>query len=809
MLFIRPAALVLGFCLALAPSLRAQAHSGSAGVRGVVAGGAGEPIALAVVELRRRGDTTLIRAAQTGVAGRFQIDGIAAGSYHLLIRQIGFAPGQTPDFTVAAAQVRDLGMIRLQPSAIQLAPIEVTVERPDVIFEPDRTGYLVEALTSATGGVITDALRELPDLTVEIDGTIRLRGATPTIYINGRPAPIQGVSLAIFLEQFPADQIERIEVLDIPPARFNAEGAAGIINIVLKQGVELGLSGSFSLAAGTRGQYTAGGRATIQRGPLVANGGLNARWSNSETSDFTLRQNLLATPTTFLRQDARSDRSSSNGGVSLDLRYDLTPKSRLSARFNGNRNGNDRDGQTETIHLDAVELPTLAYDRRARQDGSGHSANTQFGYQYAWQQERHTLDIDLSLQRDDSRSDSREEIAADPVYQGSELLPSWLTRRGDGNASRGMDFSVNYTRPWGGRLGRVELGSGFRYNDSDEEQTTSLFELPGTTTPDLVESRIVSRIERVGSAYLTLQRRVGQFGLVAGVRGEWVESDIALPLAQSIRRDEANLFPNVSINWTPRQRMQLRLGFSQRVNRPGVSVLDPTNRSTDPLNRSVGNPDIESSTTYNLVANFNWSGRLGQLSMGPYWNQTRDGWERITTVDAAGISTSSYDNLTLRTTLGTSLSFGPPRFQGWNLRANLSASQSFLEGSLRSRDLQDGQLRWSVGANVDGPVVQGVTIQGSFGYQPPRDLVQGQASGQWRADFSFRYRLMNNRTAIGLAFQDPFELRKTTQEIRDPSVIQTGSSRVTTRSMTINVSYAFGAGRGGAGRGGEAVEIRR
>ena len=112
-------------------------------------------------------------------------------------------------------------------------------------------------------------------------------------------------------------------MLDTPGARYGAEGAAGIINIVLKEGVELGLTGSLSFAAGTRGQYTAGGRGTLQRGPLVFNGGLDARWSDSRNADFILRQNLLANPVTFLQQDAQWDRSSRNGGVNLDLRYEL------------------------------------------------------------------------------------------------------------------------------------------------------------------------------------------------------------------------------------------------------------------------------------------------------------------------------------------------------------------------------------------------------------------------------------------------------------------------------------------------------
>jgi len=268
----RPTTLALGLGLLAAPLLSGQGRTGQAMVRGSVVTPEDRPIAQAIVELRVRGDSGPVRSTQSSDAGRFQLDSIAEGVYHLLIRRIGFGPASTPDFTVTGAQVRELGRIRLQAGAVQLAPIEVTVERPDVTFDPTRTGYLVEALTTAAGGVVTDALRELPDVVVELDGTIRLRGNSPAIYINGRPAPMQGVSLAVFLEQFPADRIERIEVLDSPPARFSAEGAAGIINIVLKEGVELGLTGSLSFAAGTRGQYTAGGRGTLQRGHFPAAG---------------------------------------------------------------------------------------------------------------------------------------------------------------------------------------------------------------------------------------------------------------------------------------------------------------------------------------------------------------------------------------------------------------------------------------------------------------------------------------------------------------------------------------------------------
>jgi hypothetical protein len=226
-------------------------------------------------------------------------------------------------------------------------------------------------------------------------------------------------------------------------------------------------------------------------------------------------------------------------------------------------------------------------------------------------------------------------------------------------------------------------------------------------------------------------------------------------------------------------------------------VLDPTNRSTDPMNISVGNPDIKSSLTRNLTLGFNWGGKRGQFNFGPYWNRTSDGWERVTTVDTMGVSTSIWENLTARTTVGVGMNYVFPAIKGWNARVNMNMSRSTLKGSLVTQGLEEGKLRWSVGSNFSGPVVAGLLAQGTFGYEPGRDLVQGRTSGQWRADFSFRYRTMKNRTSIGISLQDPFELRRTTQVLRDPSVIQTGSSRVTTRSMSINISYSFGGGAGG------------
>jgi iron complex outermembrane recepter protein len=796
----RLAATGLALILSVAAPLAAQTPVG-ASVRGTVVTTEGAPIGQAVIELRARGDSTTRGRVQSGAAGRFQIDGVAPGTYHLILRSIGHRVSQTIDFIVEGSMVRDLGRIRLETLALELETIVVTVERPDVQVEPDRTGYLVEALAGTPDAVVTDALRNIPDVEIEFDGTVRVRGATPAIFINGQPAPISGASLAVFLEQFPADQIERIEVLDAPPARFSAQGSGGIINIVLKQGVDLGVNGSVSASAGTRGQRNASGRLTVQRGPWTANGGANVRWTDSESNNVTLRQNLLAVPTTFLSQDARSTSENRGGGSHFDLRREVSEKSRAWLRMSGSLNGSDRRGRTGTVHMDESQHPTLQYDRLNLNTNDGRSINGSLGWEHAWQPQRHTLEFQVSGQAEGSRGEVRDETVIDPESPGTDGLPTWLTGRDNDNRERGYSLEISYVRPLGSR-GRMETGVAHRLSDSREDQLTSRFESPGATVPDEEDRRLVTQGQRTTATWLTANRRFGPFGVMLGARGESVRGEVTLPNGARLDRDEWNLFPSANVSWNPRQRMSLRLGYSQRVNRPGVSVLDPTDRSTDPLNRTVGNPDLGSSLTRSVSMNFNWTGRLGQFSIGPYWRRTTDGWERVTTVDAAGISTTTWENLTSRTDLGSSLSWGAPRLGTWRPRVNLNASRSVLDGSVRNASNQGGQLRWSVSGNVDGTVWGPLTAQGSFGYTPPRDLVQGRTSGQWRADMSFRYRMLDGRSTINLSLQDPLALRESSQEIRDPSVIQTGTTRVPTRAMTVSASYSFGrlGGRGGPRR---------
>ncbi len=777
-------------------------QSGDGAVRGtVVTAEERAPLSSATLSLRSAADSTEVRSGLTEESGAFRIALVPPGAYRLVISYLGYGERWTEPFEVQPGLVRELGELSLSLEAIQLDPISVTAERSAITFEPDRTSYLLDAMVMAQGGSVIDALGGLPEVEVDIDGNVRLRDASPAIYIDGRPAPMSGQSLTLFLEQFPADHIERIEVIDNPSARFGAEGGGGIVNIVLKEGVELGISGSVFLNGGTRGQWGSGARGTLQKDRWTFTGGLSTRWSDDESTGWDLRENLLSDPTTFLRQDRWSDRSGASGSFDLQARFQATERARFWARTNVGGSGSDREGETTTTHMDASQDPTLRYDRLIDGDGRNRSASVRTGFEYVWEERRHSFEIEVEHDRSRDREDGREEITEatfDPGFDDGLIVPAELTLEREREVERETGVDVVYERPLGENSG-VELGWSLSAEESDSEQRLELFE-DGASDPGSVEDRGVVLREVTNSGFVQLQRSFGELGLQVGVRAEDVNLDFEVPSGERVERRYTDVFPSASLSYSFDRSKRLRLSYSRRIGRPGVGVLDPTNRSTDPLNISIGNPDIEPRYTHSLSLRASWSGSIGTLSLGPYWRRETNGWERIVAVDEQGVSTRTWDNLASQTNYGASLSLYLRRVAGWGGRISVSGARNERDASNLAERFSGTSTRWSARSSIDREIFDGMQMQGSFTYSPAVDLPQGRTLSRRTADFSIRYRFMDRRASLGVNLRDPFLLRQQRTEIRDPTVIQTGSARESTRSLQVTLSYSFGGG--GSRRGG-------
>jgi outer membrane receptor protein involved in Fe transport len=778
-------------------------------VRGrVVALETDTPLGSANVVLRQPGQagggqgsgTGVVASATADAAGRFQMVGVKPGRYMVEVSFISYAP-HTAEVTVEAGKVVDLGAIRLAVQAIALEAVTASVERPQAVYAPDRDIYSTESLPAAAGGVATELMSSIPELEVDFDGSIILRGSSPQIYINGRPAPMDGEALAAFLEQFPADRIERIEVIANPSARFSSEGSGGIVNIVLKEGVDLGANGSIFANSDTRGATGLGGQVSVQRGRLLVSAGGSVRGSDQETTGYDLRQNLREEPHTFLRQDNWSDqnRLSGNGRLNTELRLGEGTLLRGRGSFSGF--GSDTVGSTTTTHLYYLEEPTRRYDRHSLADSRRRTLDFMLGFSHAFVPERHTLEFEVGGRSGRNRSDREVRTEFELIDPLDPLLPADLMLEDNLDRNRELSLRLDYVRPWG-EAGQFEVGYRGSLDTREDERLLELVQESPDGRTEESTLRGFTHDQTFHTGYLTLMRRIGAFGVQLGGRARWLETRFEVPTGEAFETSGVDFFPSANLTYEFDEGRRLRFSYSRRTRRPPASRLNPIDQSTDPLNREVGNPDLEPQYTHSFGLDASSSMPWGTLRLSPYFRRVTNDWARIQTVDQNGVSTRTWENLASQDQYGASLTAsvrGPNRWGGF---VSLSGRGERRDAGNLAAAISEHSFHWSIRGNVSGEVVGGLGLRANLSYTPARDVAQGRVGSRVDSSIGLRQRLLDGRLSLSLTAQDPFDISRSTFESRDPTFVQLGRSQITRRTVRLGASYSFGAGGGGGGRGG-------
>jgi Outer membrane protein beta-barrel family len=311
------------------------------------------------------------------------------------------------------------------------------------------------------------------------------------------------------------------------------------------------------------------------------------------------------------------------------------------------------------------------------------------------------------------------------------------------------------------------------------------------------------------SLYATLLRGFGDLGVQLGLRAERADTKLELPSGESFDNDYFSFFPSGNISYEVAEGKQLRLSYSRRIRRPSPRIMNPTDRSDDPLYRRVGNPDIEPQYTHSLSFDASASTSWGNIRLSPYYRRITNDWADIQTVDAAGIATTTWKNIATTENYGASVTASLRRTGGWGGFASFSTHREVRDASNLANDYSGSSLRWSARTNVSGNLTSTLSMRATASYTPAREVPQGRRSERFMTHLGFRQRLMDGRASINLTVSDPFDLYDSTFQSRDLTYQQIGRSEEQMRAATISFSWSFGgldadddrgAGRGGPGR---------
>ena len=626
----------------------------------------GQPVEYATIALNHPATGKPVNGTVADDKGKFVIKGIANGKYVVAISFIGFET-VSRDVTIADKNL-ELGNIALQPSVKVLSEITVEGQRSLIEDKVDRLVYNAENDATTQGGDAADVLRRVPMLSVDLDGNVSLRGSENIrVLINNRPSTIMASGIADALKQIPADEIKSVEVITSPSARYDAEGTAGIINIITKKNVLQGATLNINSSAGIRGSNL-GLNGGYKKGKLGLSLGGFGRSSYNVDGSFENRQittgldgnQLLST------QEANTRSNSLNGNYTLGMDYDINKKNFISSsvRF-GVRDQNDfQDGLLSQSFQNGTLLGTNL--RNVDTENNSNTVDVNFNYTRSFDKPQH----EFSLLGQYSKN-SRNNDFINTELDLNDLSILNRIKNENESSDREVTIQADYQVPVGDNQ-MLEIGGKqiMRTVLSDFQLSTAVGEGPFVPSTEQTLTNIFNYEQNITAGYLSYTLNfLERYSVKAGGRYEYTTIDAFFQDEQDIDIPSYGVFvPSVNISKKLKNNNTLKASFNRRIQRPSIRFLNPNIQGANQLNVTVGNPSLDPEFTNNYELSYSTFIKGTTLTFSSYIRTTSEALQAVRDVTGQDTIRTTFQNI------GTENAYGGSLFANVNINNKLTLS---------------------------------------------------------------------------------------------------------------------------------------
>ncbi|GAA0559602.1 TonB-dependent receptor domain-containing protein [Chitinophaga japonensis] len=709
-----------------------------------------QPLAYATVTLLQAASRRPVMNTLTDEQGHFSLAGVSPGRYTISIRLNGYTPLLLKAFTADSLHPRHtLPTSYLQPATRQLQAVTVTGQKPLLEIKDDRLVYNVEQDLNKDALSAAEMLRRVPLVTVDPDGNIRLKGSSSfKVLLNGKSTSVIARNPAEALHSFPASVINSIEVITEPSARYDAEGAAGIINIITRPKFS-GHNGTLYGNYNTRGFAYGGGTLNIKAGKLGIASYMSANYyRNKGRSDGRLESYVPGNRTTLLQSGTSTfDGSSLNGN--LELSYDLDSSSSLSVYGNVDISRNStRSQQLNLLHDSlAQRLQTGQYTAFPKYRRNSYDAG--LDYQKKFRQPARTLSLSLNLNAGDNS------LHSDNTQNND---PGGYVQLFNNNNEQHTETTIqlDYSHPLPHQQ-LLETGAKaiFRTIESDFSQLVK--EEPGIFRENPGRSNAFHYGQDVLAFYTTYRFKVKEkLNVLLGARLEHTSVNARFISGNtSLDNDYLNFVPTANISLALNAQQAIAFSYSRRLQRPWVWSLNPYVDDSDPNNITFGNPDLEPEFSHTFGLRYNGLLKEIRLTASADHTLTTNAMEPYVTIDTVkGFTSSTYANIGRRSATGFNLSTGWQPTARWNLHVNLRVMYTALRGYASLHN-----TGWSASsyASTGYDLGKGMEAEASAQLNSSQPTLQGRTPGYVTSTFTLRKSLFREKATAGLHIDQPFQ----------------------------------------------------
>ncbi len=829
-------------------SVMAQMPSGGSGkkfpplpnmghVFGKLVDSAGKPVSGAsVLVLQKKFDTStkkaktvLVKGAVTENNGEFNFEDLPLMGITVKISASGYSEKQIPIMFFDPSKMKqqsqpapggmpsmpsfdkDLGKVELKNNPTQLQGVIVTASVPTLKMDIDKKVFNVDKNIVSTGGTAVDVMRNVPSVQVDIDGNVKLRNATPQIYIDGRPTTLT-------LDEIPADAIQSVEVITNPSAKYDASGGnAGILNIVLKKNRKTGYNGNLTAGIDTRGGYSGGGSFNARQGKINFSANAFTHGHNNLATGTTDRYTYGTDPTHVYQTN--TDR---NNGMfvfgRLGLDYYVSNNTTLSAGIIKVHGDFHPSSDITTDSLDDAGNIFKYNDRSTTGPRSFNATGGQLSFMHNFHREGEQLTFDGNYFSGKNTGNSNY-ITSNYLGDKTFIGNSYEQQLSSGTNTFST-LQSDYINPLSKNT-KLEAGVRAQFRNTSNNNDIYIGSTPGTLYKIANLTNNYKNTDNVFAAYSDIKSVIGKnFGYELGLRAESSNYQGELTnTGQSFNHTyPISLFPSVFLSQKMKNNQELQLNYSRRINRPNFFQLIPYYDFSDSLNITKGNPDLVPEFTNSLEFSYSKTFKgNNMLLVSVYYKHSTNLITRYLdteVVNNQNLLVNTYMNANSSYSYGAEFTSVNNFTKWWNLTTNINVYQSKINTSnIPNSVSQDAILSWFGKLNNEFKLNHNFTIQLSGNYQSKTNLpvsqnqgqmgppgMQAQSSSQgyikpfWSVDVAVRKTFLKNQAAaVSLGMSDIFRTASNEQISMSPGIFYQDYYRLNNPQLVrLTLSYRFG-----------------
>lgn len=752
--------------------------------------GVNTPVEFANVVLFNAKDSTMVTGGLTNPDGSFTLENIPEGDYYVTVHLIGFEQVTLSGIKLTRDRKHlDIGDIKLGMTAFNLQEAEIVAEKMAIEYKLDRKVVNVGDDISSTGGTAVEVLEKTPSVSVDVDGTVYLRGSSNfTVLIDGKPSVLKGSEA---LQQIPANTIDNIEIITNPSVRYDPDGESGIINIKLKKVKLQGLSGQASVTAGTGEKYGTDLYLNYKVSDWNFFGGVEWNDRRAPGSGEELRETYLD-DTTFTR-DAKLNGAWLRNGLTFKAGIDYNLNERITLSLGGEYSdyGFGMDNFQNVHEYSAPSLHNYYYlqSNSMRWTRNYYVINT--NYLQKFSQEGHQMSLYLFFTRNwGLQAQDNRQTDTDENWNPDDTQPT-LIRSFEEGPSNQARVEFNYTKPVLTK-GKLEAGYTYRFDNETEDYRMEDYDVDRNEwIPNdeyYKESRYISNIHAV---YGMFSHEIAGFQYQAGLRGEYTYRDVTVTnTGESAIVDRFDYYPSLHISKKLKEKNQFQLSYSRRVQRPNSWYLEPYVTYVNETTRWEGNPSLLPEFTGSYELGYIRSLPAGTTTVEGYVRNTQEKITQTTTFDeTTGLYRITWDNLNDDRATGLEWSLMYDITKWFNL--NVSATYYYYQLKDKSEEAEVTRTsnNWDSKLITQFKLPTKTRLQLNFSYLSPTVTYQGRAEESYHMDVSVRQEFLKSKLNATVTLADVFATRNRTSYTYGDNFYIYDSRNPESRVLTVTMSY--------------------